>query len=37
MFNILANAFAGFGGTGNATDALAVHPGQLSRWLDELW
>src|SRR5215468_6520055 len=39
MFNLLANAFAAPppGGTGNPTDALNVHPGQLSRWLDEMW
>ncbi len=36
MFNVLANAF-GAGGVLPRTAVLEVHPGQLSRWLDELW
>jgi hypothetical protein len=36
MFQILADVFQA-GGTVPRTAALEVHPGQLSRWLDELW
>jgi hypothetical protein len=36
MFNVLANAFQA-GGVLPRTAVLEVHPGQLSRWLDELW
>jgi len=36
MFNVLAQIFEQ-ASPGTATDALRVHPGQLSRWLDEVW
>ena len=35
MFTTLGSYFANAGGA--QTDALRVHPSQLSRWLEEAW